>query len=244
MSQYSDYINEILKTEYSSQDVIKCTEESKIEVFKHKESDNRLVLIESSNRNDHIYRTLRGKAHPNLPVIYDVCAEENRVMVLEGFIDGTVLNEMEKQTPITQKQAVAYILDLCSALSFLHSLNIVHRDIKPSNIIINKDNRAVLIDFSSAREISSAAENDTINLGTPGYAAPEQYGVYQSLPATDIYALGVLFNELLLGINPIIKTPKGRIGKIIKKCTSSQIAERYQSVKELEKDLKKLKRIK
>lgn len=241
MSQYSEFISDILKTDYSLQQILKDTDDSIIELYKHNSSDNKLVLIKSSNRNDHIYRKLRGKPHNNLPTVYDVCSDDDYVWVLESFVEGVTLDEKVRQNQSNEKEIVSYIFDICSALSSLHSLGIVHRDIKPSNVMINDNGKAFLIDFSSAREISQLAENDTVNLGTPGYAAPEQYGVYQSLPATDIYSLGVLFNELIIGVNPIIKTPKGKIGRIIKKCTSSQISERYQSVEELMKDLKKIK---
>ena len=242
MSQYSHYIETVLKNEYESVTVLKDSDVSHIEVFKSKETDNTLVLIRSKNRNDHVLRAIRGCKHPNLPTVYDVCSDEDCVIILESFVEGETLAAIIKRDKVLKQKAIAYFKNICSALSFLHAKNIVHRDIKPSNIIIDQNDRAVLIDFSAAREITDASEQDTVNLGTPGYAAPEQYGVYQSSPATDIYALGVLFNVLLLGVNPIIQTPKGKLGKIIKKCTSSQIAERYQSVEELEKDLKKYTR--
>lgn len=88
---------------------------------------------------------------------------------------------------------------LCHALEELHSLGIVHRDIKPANVMITPENRAVLLDLSIAREISSD-QQDTRSLGTVGYAAPEQYGVAQSNRATDLYALGVLLNTMITGV--------------------------------------------
>ena len=130
-------------------------------------------------------------------------------------------------------------MDICDALEFLHSLNIIHRDIKPQNIIIDENDKAVLIDLQAARNIADKQKKDTVNLGTVGYAAPEQYGVHQSIPPTDIYALGVLLNEMLTGAHPSINTPTGKLGRIIKKCTETQIYKRYQTVSSLAKDLKK-----
>lgn len=60
------------------------------------------------------------------------------------------------------------------------------------------------------------------------------------MPATDIYALGVMFNELLIGKHPSVEIPKGRLGRIVGKCTNINIPKRYQSVEALQKDLKKL----
>ncbi len=242
MSQLSDYISQMLTTEYEMQECLKKTEQSVIEIYKNRKNEKKLVKICSTNRNDHIYRTLRGRIHPNTATVYDVSSEEDGVIVLEKFIEGELLTDKLKNGPLEEARAVSYVLDLCCALSFLHGLNVIHRDIKPSNVIINEEDRAVLIDYSSSRELSYTSDGDTIKLGTPGYAAPEQYGVYQSVPATDIYALGVLFNVLLLGMNPIIKTPKGKLGKIIKRCTSSQISQRYQNIGELEKELKRYKK--
>ena len=74
MSTYGTFIDDALKTEYISIDVLKNDESSKLEVFQHKNSNNKLVKILSKNRNDHIYRKLRGLKQENLPVILDVCS--------------------------------------------------------------------------------------------------------------------------------------------------------------------------
>ena len=72
---------------------------------------------------------------------------------------------------------------------------IIHRDIKPSNIMITEQNHVVLLDFNAAKLYTNASTNDTVLLGTKGYAAPEQYGFGSSSPQTDIYAIGVLIKE-------------------------------------------------
>lgn len=117
---------------------------------------------------------------------------------------------------------------LCHALEELHSLGIVHRDIKPANVMVTPENRAVLLDLSIAREISSD-QQDTRSLGTVGYAAPEQYGVAQSNRATDLYALGVLLNTMITGVHPAVDIPRGPIRHIVQKATDTQISKRYKS---------------
>ena len=238
MSTYRKFIEETLKSEYNSICILKNEESSKIEVFQHKTNNNKLVKILSKNRNDHIYREIRGLKQENLPVIFDVCSCEDYLLVLESYIDGESLDTIIEKQEISPSNVVSYILDICSALNFLHKKNIIHRDIKPGNIIITPDNRAFLVDFSAARFISEGQQKDTANLGTVGYAAPEQFGIYQSLPPTDIYALGVMFNEMLTKLHPSIKTPSGKLGKIIKKCTDTQISKRYQTIDSLIADLK------
>lgn len=239
MSIYGNYIDETLKSEYALIKVFKDDEFSEISLFEHKTSKNKLIKIISKNRNDHIFRKLRGLKHKNLPVIFDVCSDEDNLLVLESYVEGKSLSEKLKEDTIKPEKAVKYILDICYALQFLHSLDIIHRDVKPQNIIIDNDDNAVLIDLQAARHISDVQEKDTVNLGTVGYAAPEQYGLHQSIPPTDIYAIGVLLNELTVKTHPTIKTPSGKLGKIIKKCTETQIYNRYQTVDKLIADLKR-----
>ena len=134
-------------------------------------------------------------------------------------------------------RAISVALDLCAALGELHTRGIVHRDLKPDNIMIQPDGHAVLIDLSAARLMGDNKHRDTVNLGTVGYAAPEQFGISQSGPASDIYALGVTLNEMLLGVHPTMDMPKRRLGRIVRRCVTTQISKRYPTVSALEKAL-------
>ena len=241
MSTYGNFIDEVLDSEYTLLKTLKDDESSKIQIYLHKATDNKLVKIQSANRNDHIFRALRGLKNDNLPVIFDVCSCDEYLIILESWIEGKTLAEIMEKEQISQKRCFKYIFDICKALDFLHKKSIIHRDVKPANIIITPEDKAVLIDFSAARLINEGQQKDTTNLGTVGYAAPEQFGLFQSLPPTDIYALGVLFNEMLINSHPSVKMPSGKLGKIIRKCTDTQISARYQTINSLVSDLKKYK---
>lgn len=241
MSRYEEFIKTTLREEYTHIECPKDDDSVKIDIYKHTNSENKLVCICSKNRNDHIFRLLKGLTSPHLPVIYDVCSCEEHLLVLESYVEGKTLADIIKATPPDRKQAVKYTMQICEALKLLHSKQIMHRDIKPENVIITPQDNAVLIDLSAARLLTDKEQKDTVNLGTVGYAAPEQYGIHQSTPPTDIYALGVLLNELTVNCHPTINTPPGKLGKIIKKCTATQIYNRYQTVEKLVADLKKVK---
>lgn len=242
MSTYGNFINDVLSKEYTLNSTIKEDEYSSIHLYEHKSNGKKLLKILSKNRNDHIFRGLRGIRHENLPAVFEVCSCESEVLVLEAYVEGETLSQRLERNSVSQKDAVNFTLDICKALTKLHSLNIIHRDVKPSNVIITPENRAVLIDFSASRLMNEGQQKDTLNLGTVGYAAPEQFGVFQSMIPTDVYALGVMFNELLVGAHPSVKMPSGRLGKIIKKCTDTQISKRYQTVEALISDLNRYKR--
>ena len=89
-----------------------------------------------------------------------------------------------------------------------------------------------MIDFNAARKIS-VANKDTVIMGTVGYASPEQLGVAQSDARTDIYAVGVLLNVMITGKHPSEELARGRMGKIVRKCTSVNPDDRYESAKKL-----------
>lgn len=231
------YIDSNLEENYEKITSAKASEHNEVIFFKHNESEKMLVERISSNRNDDVFRILKGRKIPNLERIYEVCSDEDALIVLEEFIEGKSLLEILDGGRLPVKTACRYACDICDALANLHSLGIVHRDIKPSNIIINKDNHAVLIDLSIARVASAMDEKDTHSLGTIGYAAPEQFGLSASDASTDIYSLGVLINIMIAGVHPTIKTPNGLIGHIINKATSTQISKRYKSTKPIKRGL-------
>lgn len=222
------YMEQALDTHYNKIAILKSSQDSKVTVFAHKNSGQNVLLRQSKNRNDSVYRTLRGKQLCNLPMILEVCSDEACLLVLEEYIVGQTLERILKGGLLTGKQAAQYTIDLCNGLEEMHNLGIVHRDIKPSNVMITPENKAILLDFSIAREISSD-EQDTRNLGTIGYAAPEQFGVTQSGRATDLYALGVLLNTMITGTHPAVDIPQGPIRRIVQKATNTQISRRYRS---------------
>ncbi len=231
------YIEEKLKINFNKTITVKETDKSKIYVFEHKETGKKIIERVSSNRNDCVFKTLMDVENDNLVNVLEVCNDENSLIILEDYVEGTNLFDLLQKGNLNRNTALKYTLDICNAIIALHKKGIVHRDIKPGNVIITKNNTAVLIDFSIARKISSNDESDTENLGTLGYAAPEQYGITQSNKTTDIYSLGVLLNIMLTGEHPAVAIPKGIISRIIGKATSTQISKRYQSAAQMKKDI-------
>lgn len=171
-----------------------------------------------------IYRELKDCQHPYLPKFYDVNITDNTTTILEEYIEGELLSDIE----LSEKQAVVVIKELCSVLECLHGNGIIHRDIKPSNIILAKDGHIRLLDFDIARMPRKDLEQDTRLLGTRGYAPPEQYGFAQTDERSDIYALGVTIRTLLND-----KAKKPYYNRIIQKCININPDNRYRSIKQV-----------
>lgn len=232
-----DYIDNYLSNDFSKLITVKDSEKSKIHIFENRKSGKKIVQRFSANRNDDVFRALRTIKSNNFVNVLEVCSDDEYLIVIEEYVEGKNLLEMIKSGRIDKKTACKYTMQICDALTVLHSNGIVHRDIKPENIIVTDDNNAVLIDFSIARRAGSENDKDTDNLGTVGYAAPEQYGITQSNKTTDIYSLGVLLNIMLTGEHPAVCVPNGNLKRIINKATSTQISKRYQSASQMKKDI-------
>ena len=179
-----------------------------------------------------IYKYLHNHHIIGTPKIIEYFEENSQLIVIEDYISGISLQEKIQNSDLSKKDILDYMLDLCSILEQLHAITpaIIHRDIKPSNIIITNYNRAVLLDFNAAKYHSSS-EEDTVLLGTKGYAAPEQYGFGSSSPQTDIYSLGILLKEMLAAI----KEKSYFFNSIINRCTKINPSERFNNVTELKK---------
>ena len=167
ISDLRRYMEKSLAEHYTQVITFKDREDSFVSLYAHKDSGQKVLLRRSGNRNDGVYRALRGKQLCNLPMVLEVCSEEVHLLVLEEYIEGRTLDKILDSGQLTSAQAAAYTIDLCHALEELHSLGIVHRDIKPANVMITPENRAVLLDLSIARQISSDTK-DTRSLGTVG----------------------------------------------------------------------------
>jgi serine/threonine protein kinase len=148
---------------------------------------------------------LAGLSHPNLPRVTDHFTIENQGQYLVmDFVEGEDLQSMVDRTgrPLPEDQAVDWILQICDALTYLHSQQppIIHRDIKPANIRITPEGRAMLVDFGIAK-IFDPHLRTTIGARavTPGYSPFEQYGQGTTDRRSDVYALGATLYTLLTG---------------------------------------------
>lgn len=184
-----------------------------------------------------VYEYLYRNPVSGIPRIINYYEDGNQLVVIEEYISGTSLQEKIDNSDLSVSDIRSYMIMLCNILEALHAMTppIIHRDIKPSNIIITSYNYAMLLDFNAAKQFSGQNESDTVLIGTPGYAAPEQYGFGSSSPKTDIYSLGIVLREMLGSITPAfdIAPILQRLNLIADRCTQMTPAERYQSVAEL-----------
>lgn len=160
--------------------------------------------IESFQREAQMLASLQ---HPHLPRIYDHFETDGHWYLVMDFIEGETLEAyFQRQTKrrLAEKAVLEIGLQLCSVLEYLHTRRppIIFRDLKPDNIMRTASGHLYLIDFGIARHFKPGQIKDTIPFGSPGYAAPEQYGKTQTTQRSDIYSLGVLLHHLLCGHDP------------------------------------------
>jgi serine/threonine-protein kinase len=147
--------------------------------------------------------------HPNIPFIKDFFTEQGRYYIVMELMEGENLEQhltAQGRRGFSEKDVLAWVVEICGILHYLHSLNppVIHRDIKPANLVRGSDGRIFLIDFGIAR-IFAPQQKGTL-IGTPGYAAPEQYKGETS-EASDLYSLGITIYELLTGVDPQQEVP-------------------------------------
>ena len=199
--------------------------------LRHKTLERDIVLRKLPKESE-VYTLLAKYSSENLPEIFEVITLKDGQIVLEEYIDGLNIAEVMESGKYRKSGVRKVLLGVCSALSFLHSKGVVHRDIKPENIMVEKSGRVVLVDFNASRRVTPE-RRDTEIMGTAGYASPELLGTARSDARTDIYALGVLLNVMLTGMHPSEKLPRGKMRRVVRKCTAISPEDRYQSVKSL-----------
>ncbi|MBN9415682.1 MAG: serine/threonine protein kinase [Candidatus Eremiobacteraeota bacterium] len=147
--------------------------------------------------------------HPHIPKVFDKFIFQGKYYLSMEYCQGDDLGKIiQDRGTIDEKMASAWGSQMATVLYYLHRQNppIVFRDVKPSNIMIVNE-QVKLIDFGIARHFTSAKKGDTMRIGSPGYAPPEQYSG-QTDPRSDIYALGVTLHHAVTGFDPTIsQTP-------------------------------------
>lgn len=230
MTLYESFL-EAVTTEYDTLRMLKQSPRGTVSVVRHKKSGTRYVFRRYSGSGE-VYRRLLPVLCPHLPQIMEAAEQDGQTAVLEEYVQGDTLAELLMGARLTEREARQVTMQLCQALHVLHSMGAVHRDVKPENVIL-RGSDAVLIDFDAARIYKDESESDTQVLGTTGFAAPEQYGIFQSDERADIFSLGVLINIMLTGKHPSREMTAGKMGRIVRKCTMTAPEQRYQSARAL-----------
>ena len=174
-------------------EIIKRADDCIVEIVQNSLDRRKYIRKTYFSDKREIYSKLTNMELQNIPNIHYVFFESETI-IIEDYIEGHLLSdEIKKKSKLDSSKIIRGLLN---AVNILHQNNIIHRDIKPENIIIDCYGEPYLIDFGISREFRKNRSCDTENLGTQGYAAPEQFGFSQSDFRSDIYAIGMTIGEL------------------------------------------------
>jgi eukaryotic-like serine/threonine-protein kinase len=204
----------------------------------------------------------RQIAHRNIVRLYDISDVSGVKFITMEYVDGEDFRTvLRRQGKLTAEESVKIIRQICLALEAAHSEGVIHRDLKPQNLMRDKQGRIVVMDFGLARALESGGMTQTGALvGTMEYMSPEQAKGENVGPASDIYAAGLIFYELLTGkmpyqaksalasllkraqehaipVSEIEKSVPRHLSAIVSRCIEPDRKKRYQNAAELLADL-------
>src|SRR5262249_36041 len=210
--------------------------------------------------------------HPHILTVHDVGELDGRQYLVTEFVDGGTLATWAKQEKRTWRQVVALLAGVADGLASAHAAGILHRDIKPANILVAKNGYAKLADFGlaklqepsshDARTVSDRETRPGLLLGTIPYMSPEQASGGAIDSRSDIFSFGSVLYEILSGKRPFTGStdlevlqkikhappppvpdtlPSG-LRNLIEKALETDPADRYQSMRELAVDLRRMTR--
>ena len=182
---------------------------------------------------------LRRLNHPCIPELYDVLEDPEYLVLVEEYMEGESLKSFcVRGEGLSEEVFFHFAVQICDILHYLHSSEdeLLYLDLKPENILVSED-RLSLVDFGCAVP-ASMAEKRRFGLGTPGFAAPELREGRTVCVQTDIYAAGMVLNQMYSGMSRgVNRRLADHIRRIIERCTAEVPDERYPDVSELKKEL-------
>ncbi|MDN6859256.1 serine/threonine-protein kinase [Pseudomonas sp. CAN2814] len=152
-------------------------------------------------------KTLARLSHPHIVTVHDIGnAGEQYYMAMEYLPNGTLRERIA--AGLSPEQGLAYIRQIASALGYAHAQGLIHRDVKPANILFRADGTAVLSDFGIAKSLDDRTQFTQAGfaVGTPNYMSPEQARGMDIDGRADLYSLGVVLYEILVGELPYMGT--------------------------------------
>jgi eukaryotic-like serine/threonine-protein kinase len=153
----------------------------------------------------HEARAVGRLTHPRIAAIYDYGEDIEIAYIVMELVNGqSLFQHMQERAQFSLKEIGEMVRQLLDGLGYAHSQGVTHRDIKPSNILINDDGRIKISDFGIARIESSTLTQVGEIMGSPGYMAPEQFLGTDVDACSDIYSVGIIAYELLVGKRPFL----------------------------------------
>jgi tRNA A-37 threonylcarbamoyl transferase component Bud32 len=199
-------------------------------------------------------RAMAKLFHPHIVLVFDFGAAGGIPYLVMEFVDGVNLRHAIQAGELQPEQAVAIVPQICDALQYAHDMGVVHRDIKPENILLDRGGHVKIADFGLVKLLGPGAAEFTLTgtrqlMGTPHYMAPEQMDRPQEVDhRADIYALGVVFYEMLTGELPLGRfAPPSekaaidtRLDDVVHKTLENEPNRRYQQASEVRTDVDRI----
>ncbi|MBM2658838.1 Stk1 family PASTA domain-containing Ser/Thr kinase [Staphylococcus pseudoxylosus] len=217
---------------------------------------------EAIKRFEREVHNLTQLSHDNIVNVFDVTEDDENFYLVMEYIEGLTLSEyIQKNHPLDVDTILNFINQIINGIKHAHDTKIVHRDIKPQNILVDKNQTLKILDFGIAKALSETTMTETNHvLGTVQYLSPEQARGDITDNGTDIYSMGVVLYEMLIGKPPFsgetavsiaikhIQDPmpnvtdersdiRQALSNVVLKATEKDKMERYQSVREMQNDL-------
>jgi hypothetical protein len=197
-------------------------------------------------------RTLARLDHPNIVRVYDCGHRDGLYYLVMELVEGVTLRQGIEAGGFEPKEALAMVPLICGALQYAHDNGVVHRDIKPENILIAGDGSLKVADFGLAKLAGATEPRLTATeqvMGTPHYMAPEQIEKPEQVDhRADIFALGVVFYEMLTGELPVGLFPPPsdrvevdvRLDRVVLRTLEKEPNRRYQHASDLQAEVESL----
>ncbi len=205
--------------------------------------------------------------HPRIAQLYDFIEDDGQPCIVMEYVAGPTIEEQLRSGPIPLHTAITILEMVADAVGYLHQRGIIHRDIKPSNVKLRPDGSPVLLDFGIARAEGDPRMTKTgMIIGSPHIIAPEQFEGRPLDGRADIWALGVLFYEMITGRAPFtgesiaalanvilstspiapsqrVKTLPARVDALVARCLERDPTRRFQTTEGLVEALRELRRV-